>query len=198
MKRILCIVCFFFLCGNAMAQEKGFEKAIEINGGVGLDDCINYTFGANLIGGYRVNPTFFIGGGIGYTYLDGLYYKSYEYLGVGKSNSYDSIEARSNAQAFVRAKLNLTNSKVSPFLLVDLGGTFSLASSSIKMANGLIYEPAFGIDFKMNDNQGMYVMVGYKGSQYEYEYFNTTYGSAGNEIKKGNAGTFCLHLGFKF
>ncbi len=185
------------MCCNLFAQDKGFEKAIEINGGVGLDDCINYTFGASFIGGYRVSPSFFIGAGVGYSYIDGLYYKSYEYISKGESLTYDSYDVRNNIQAFVRAKYNLTKGNVSPFLLVDAGGTFGLTSNEIKMANGFTYEPAFGIDFKINEKQTIYVMLGYKGSQYQYKYFNTTYGSSGEEMLKKAAGIFCIHLGFK-
>lgn len=180
---------------NIFAQDKGFEKSIEINGGAGLDDCINYTFGASFVGGYRVSPSFFIGAGVGYSYIDGLYYTNYEHSN-GESSTYNSYEIRNNMQAFVRAKLNLTNSNISPFLLADIGATLGLTSNEIKMANGLTYEPAFGIDFKIKNKQTMYVMVGYKGSQYQYKYFNTTYGDAGVEILKKTAGTFCIHLGF--
>ena len=198
MKKIFLIIGMIFCCGIGFAQDKGFEKAIEANGSVGLDDCINYTFGANFIGGYRISPSFFVGAGLGYTYIDGLYYKSYEYISKGESLSYNSIEARSNLQAFARAKYNLTKSNVSPFLLIDLGGTFGLTSNTIKMANGFIYEPAFGVDFKIKNEQTIYVMLGYKGTQYQYKYFNTTYGDSGVELQKKTAGTFCIHLGFKF
>ena len=61
-----------------------------------------------------------------------------------------------------------------------------------------MYEPAFGVDFKTKNEQTIYVMLGYKGTQYQYKYFNTTYGDSGVELQKGNAGTFCIHLGFKF
>ena len=198
MKKIFLIIGMIFCCGTGFAQEKGFEKAIEANGSVGLDDCINYTFGANFIGGYRISPSFFIGAGLGYTYIDGLYYKSYEHIGKGESMSYNSIDARSNLQAFARVKYNLTKSNVSPFLLVDLGGTFGLTSNKIKMANGFLYEPAFGVDFKIKNEETIYVMLGYKGTQYQYKYFNTTYGDSGIELQKKTAGAFCIHLGFKF
>ena len=199
MKKFISIICLMFLCGTVAAQERGFEKSIELNGGVGLDDCTNYTFGFNFIGGYRANKTFFIGAGLGYTYLDGLYYSSYEYRGLGNDSfNYDSYDARSNVQIFARAKVNLTQTKVSPFLLIDLGGTFGLTSNEIKMANGLTYEPALGVDININDAQTVYIMLGYKGLQYQYKSFNTTLGNSGEEIIKNMVGNFCLHLGFKF
>jgi hypothetical protein len=64
MKKILFIVCLTVLCGTTLAQNKGFEKAIEVNGGIGLDDYTNYSFGVNFVGGYRFNDTFFVGAGL--------------------------------------------------------------------------------------------------------------------------------------
>ena len=199
MKKILLIIaCLLSFYGNIYAQDKGFEKAIEVNGSIGLDKYTKYTFGANFITGYRFNNSFYIGAGVGYTYLEGLYYSSYEYVSKYNSQKYDSYDARSNLQIFVRTKLNLTSTKISPFILVDLGGTFGLTSNEIKMANGFIYEPAIGVDFKINENQTVYVMLGYKGQQYQYEYFNLTYGDTSDNMYKVNAGSFCFHLGFKF
>lgn len=197
-KFLLVIACLLLLHGNVSAQNKGFEKAIEVNGSVGLDKCTKYTFGANFIGGYRFNDSFFIGAGVGYTYLEGLYYHSYEYVGKYNSQNYDSYDVRSNLQIFVRTKLNLTSTKVSPFVMIDLGGTFGLTSNEIKMANGFMYEPAIGVDFKINEKQTVYAMLGYKGQQYQYKYFNLTYGDTSIETLKENSGGFCFHLGFKF
>ena len=150
MKKIFFIICMIFYCGTGFAQDKGFEKAIEANGGVGLDEYTNYSFGINFIGGYRINQAFFIGAGLGYSYIDGLYYKSYEYSsGIKESYHYNSYDVRNNVQVFARAKYNLTKGNISPFLLIDLGGTFGLTSNEIKMANGLMYEPAFGVDFNI-------------------------------------------------
>ena len=196
MKKLFCAFCFVFMCSSAFAQEQNFEKAFEFNGGVGLDDCINYSFGANFVGGIRPSETIFIGAGVGYAYIDGLYYTSYEYLGKGNSLTYDSCDVRNNLQVFARGKMNFSTEKISPFVSLDLGGTFGLSSNNIKMANGFIFEPAFGIDIKMANKQSMYIMLGYKGCQYEYERFDLTYGRTGTEMENKMAGTFCLHIGF--
>lgn len=198
MKKFVLFACALFLCGIANAQSNKFEKNIEANIGIGLDNCTNYSLGLNFIGGYRASNHFFIGAGIGYAYLDGLYYSSYEYLGKGDSDNYSSYDGRSNMQLFARAKVNLTKTNVSPFLSLDLGGTFGLTSNSIKMANGFIYEPAFGCDFKFKDKGGMYIMIGYKGMQYSYRAFNLTYGDTSDETRKKMAGMFNIHIGFKF
>ena len=198
MKKLLCIIGLFLLCGTISAQENHFATSIEVNGSVGLDDNTKYSFGVNFIGGYQIGKTFFIGAGVGYTYFEGLYYTSTEDGYYGKLDFYDSYDARSNVQVFARAKLYLSKSKVSPFLLVDVGGTFGLTSNEIKMANGLMYEPAIGLDIDINAEQAIYVMIGYKSFQYQYKDFDLRYSNVGDKLCKENAGAFCLHLGFKF
>ncbi len=192
---LLVVCCLFSVAVHA--QSNGFMKSIEANGNVGLDDCVKYSFGLNFVGGYKLG-SFFFGAGVGYSYLEGLYYTSYEYLGKGDSYRYKSYDVRNNINLFARLKANMTQSRISPFLQVDLGGTLGLSSNKIRMANGYMFEPAFGCDFTLNDMQSIFVMLGYKGQQYQYEAFDTTYGSAGNETRKKMAGAFCLHIGFNF
>ncbi len=198
MKKLFCIIGLLLLCGTVSAQKNRFATSIEANGSVGLDDYTKYSFGVNFVGGYQIGKTFFIGAGVGYSYFEGLYYSSTEDGYFDTLEFYDSYDARSNVQVFARAKFNLTKSKVSPFLLVDIGGTFGLTSNEIKMANGLMYEPAIGLDIDINDKQAIYVMIGYKGSQYQYKDFDLRYGNTGEELCKETAGAFCLHFGFKF
>lgn len=178
---------------------QGYEKSIEANVGIGLDNCQKFTFGLSMINGYRINDYFFIGAGVGYEYLDGLYYHSYEYKGsvVGSSN-YDSYDVRNNIQAFARVKANLTNTKVSPFLSGDVGYTVGLSSNEIKMANGLFFQPSFGCDIRLSDKQTIYVMLGYNGQNYNYRWFDNTLGSTEDKTLTKLAGKFAIHVGFIF
>lgn len=199
MRRILLVAAALLTCVVAFGQNKGYEKSIEINGGFGLDDCQKYTFGISMINGYRINDYFFIGAGVGYEYLNGLYYHNYEYKGsIIGSTSYDSYDVRNNIQLFGRVKANLTNTKVSPFLSVDLGYNLGLSSNDIKMANGLLFQPSFGCDFKISNKQSIYVMLGYNGQNYEYKWFDTSLGSSGDEMKQELAGKFSINVGFNF
>lgn len=184
---------------TAFAQTKGFEKAVEATGGIGLDKYQKFSFGVNLVGGYRINDYFFVGAGAGYEYLDGLYYTSYEYhSGAGNSYHGTSDDVRNNIKVFGRLKANLTATKVSPFFAVDLGANFGLSSNEIKMANGFYFEPCFGCDFALSPKQAIYVMLGYNGIGYDYEAFDTTLGSSGYEMRHVLAGKFAIHLGFRF
>lgn len=199
MKKILIFAFALILGAASYAQNSGYEKSIEINGGFGLDDYQNYTFGIGMVNGYRLNDNFYLGLGLGYEYLKGLYLKSYEYIGgfIGSKSSV-SDDIRNNIQIFGRIKANLTNSNVSPFLSCDLGYNAGLSGNDIKMATGLFYEPAFGIDFKMSNEQTMYFTIGYNSQNYEYKFFNLTLGNSGHETENVKAGKLSLRLGFKF
>ena len=199
MKRIIIYALFAMASVTAFAQTKGFEKAVEATGGIGLDKYQKFSFGVNLVGGYRINDHFFVGAGAGYEYLDGLYYTSYEYhSGAGNSYHGTSDDLRNNIKVFVRQKPNLTATKVSQFLADDLGAKLRRSANEIKMANGFYFEPCFGCDFALSPKQAIYVMLGYNGIGYDYKAFDTTLGSAGSEMRHILAGKFSIHLGFKF
>lgn len=202
MKKFLILLCLFLAGISTYAQEgkknKGFEMSIEANGGPGLDKCTKYSFGLNFNAGYRFNPYFYVGAGLGYSYIDGLYYRRHEYISYGKSLNYDSFNVNHNAQLFARLKANFTKTKVSPFISLDLGGTFAMTSRDIRQAEGFMYEPAFGLDFELPENQSLYMMLGYKGQTYTYRYFNMTLGNTYDEDIKYPSGLFNIHLGFKF
>lgn len=92
----------------------------------------------SFVNGYRLNGYLYIGAGVGYEYLDGLYYSSHEYKNaiIGSTN-YDSYDVRNLVQVFARAKANFTSNKISPFVSCDIGNTIDTGSNNIKMANGL-------------------------------------------------------------
>lgn len=199
MKRVILSAFTLFMGVSLFAQNSGYEKSIEINAGFPLDEYQKKTFGIGMVNGYRLNDNFSLGLGIGYEYIEGLYYHSYEYKGgiIGSKN-YDSYDIRNNIQIYGRIKTNLTSTKVSPFLSCDFGYTIGLSDNDIKMANGLFFEPAFGMDFVLNDDQTIYFTVGYNGQNYDYEFFNLTLGSSGSEILNKRAGKLSVKFGFKF
>ena len=199
MKRLIICAIIAMASISAFGQSKSFEKSVEATGGIGLDKYQKFTFGLNFIGGYRLNDYFSVSAGAGYEYLDGLYYSSFEYHG-GAGNSYygTSNDVRNNIKFFGRVKANLTSSGVSPFFSADLGANIGLSSNEIKMANGFFFEPCFGCDFSIDSKQAIYVMLGYNGVGYDYEAFDTTFGSSGYEMCHVLSGKFTIHFGFKF
>lgn len=200
MKKVYCFLLLFMTSIVVVGQNqvKGYEKSVEIKGSVGLDDQTDYAFGVSMVNGYRFNNYLYLGAGVGYEYLKGLYYRSYQYIGHSLSTEYDSKDVRNIIQLYARVKANFTRAKISPFASVDLGNSFSLGSSSIKMANGFFFEPAIGCDFRLNEKQTFYCSLGYNHQRYEYDFFNLTYGSTEHKMQKKPSGTLCVHLGLFF
>ena len=93
MRKLIFTIAAILVGFSSFAQSKGYEKSVEANGAIGLDDCQKFTFGISMVNGYRINDYFFVGAGVGYEYLEGLHYHSYEYRGgiIGFTN-YDSYQ----------------------------------------------------------------------------------------------------------
>lgn len=188
-------VSLFFACSIAFAQDKGYEKSIEFNAGIGLDNTSKYSFGLTMINGYRFNDYLFLGAGLGYEYFQALYYTSHRY-----NESYKSYVPKSLIKLGLRAKVNLSKGNVSPFFSFDFGGALQVGSNSKhSSATGIYYEPAFGIDFKFNGSKnGFYVMLGYHSQSNKYEYFNLDLFDVEQSIEHKNANLFDIKIGFKF
>lgn len=196
MKKVLSITfaILFASCTLSFAQSKGYEKSIEVNGGVALDEMSKFSFGVSMINGYRINEHLFIGALLGYEYFDALYLSSYE----GKGDSYKSYDPKNLLKIGARVKANLSKGKVSPFLSFDLGGGIQVARTEHYPATGLYLEPAFGVDFKLQDKQAVYVMLGYHAQNNRYGRFNLTSSNPGSSDSKVMAALFDIRLGFKF
>lgn len=201
MKRMLLVFTslLLVLCSvSATAQTKHYEKGVEVNGAFGLDKLQKYSFGIATVHSYRFGEHFALGGGVGYEYLNALLYQSYWYKGsLYPSEVEYSYDVRNLIKLFGRAKFNLTKSSVSPFFAVDLGYTISLKNAK-NMARGFFVQPAFGCDFKIGSDQKIFIMAGYNGQQYSYNYFNLTSGKSGVELQKAFAGKINVVIGFDF
>lgn len=203
-KLFLLVALIMVTVSVANAQSKGYEKSIEINGGVGLDNYSKYSFGIAMINGYRFSDHFYLGAGVGYKYINSLYYTSTNYVGDRYTGYYESFDSRNLIQIYARAKANLSKGQISPFFQFDVGGSLDLNSNKdAGTAGGVILEPAFGVDFKTKDPKtAIYVSVGYnmQGISYrEWDLDTDVVGtSAGDVMKDGLAGQLTFRVGFRF
>lgn len=182
------------LCSvSMMAQNKGYEKTLEVFGGPGLSDDSKYNLGIDIVNGYRASNTFFIGGGVGFKYAECRYYHSY----MGKGDTYDSRDNKYLIPIFARAKANLTNTKVSPFLAADLGWTFDVGQNPNKNIEGFFAEPQFGMDFNL-DGLGLFVIAGVNIQNFHYTFFTITDREVGDENNNYMIGTLNIKFGVRF
>lgn len=202
MKKELLILSFIFMMMAlpfcAQAQNKGYEKSIELNGGIPIDKYSKYSLGITMMNGYRFNDFFYLGAGVGYEYFNALYYTSYEYIGWGYSDDYSSYYGKNMLRLFARVKVNLTKTKVSPYFAGDIGYAIDFNTNEYATTSGLMFEPQFGIDFKLPENIGLYIAVGYRGQQNNYNRHVLTYGETGSSKENVLAELIDIKFGIKF
>ena len=184
------IVLFLLITASfTIKAQKGYEKSIEVGGSVGLDKFTNSSFEIEMINGYRFSDYLFLGAGVGFRYTDALYYQSYI-----ASRFYESRDGKYLIPLYARLKVNLTKTKVSPFLLGNLGYTFDVGQNPNKNTHGLMIEPAFGVDFSLSEGKtGLYFLVGFNLQNAEYTYLGST-----QQTINGMANSISFRGGIKF
>ena len=203
-KLFLLVALIMATVSVANAQSKGYEKSIELNGGVGLDNYSKYSFGISMINGYRFSDHFYLGAGVGYKNINSLYYTSTNYVGNRYTGYYESFDSRNLIQLYARAKANLSKGQISPFFQFDVGGSLDLNSNKdAGTASGVILEPAFGVDFKTKDPKtAIYVSVGYNMQGMSYRKWDLNPDvvgtSAGDVMINRLAGQLKFRIGFRF
>jgi len=191
MKKLFFTVLAIFVFSSIFAQNKGYEKTIEIGGNFGLDNMTNYSFNISMINGYRFNDNLFTGIGVGYRYTDALYCESDI---TGKDN-----DGKDLIPVFFRIKVNLTKGKVSPFFVGDAGYSIDLGGHPYRTVEGFMCDPAFGIDFKLNDKKtALYFMTGVNIQKSKYYYFRVNSDIPMEEIIKSNGYAIEFRLGIRF
>lgn len=153
-KALISGVIILLTVHSLAAQDRGFQTGVEINVGKGVDSKItNIHGGISAIEGFNFNKTLYIGAGLGIGYADGLGTEIHQYTADGKE-----VELRDNkitdiswsAKAFARAKVYVSRSNVSPFVMCDCGYSHRIGDKgSARMNTGLYFSPGIGCDFSL-------------------------------------------------
>lgn len=191
MKKLIVII-LIGLSTSLIAQNKGYEKSIEVYGGFGLNELSKYQIGISMINGYRLNDFCYFGIGIGIRYQESRYYLSRELYG----GTYDSRTPCYHIPLNFRVKFNLTKTDISPFLSGDIGTNVKAGGVNSKTISGFFFEPLFGVDIKTKENVTPYFAVGINVANAQYKYFHIK--EAYQSTIKSKATTLVFHIGFKF
>ncbi len=199
MKRILLffVLSTFISIPSINAQNKGYEKSIEIGYSVGVAKYNNDNIHLSIINGYRFNNTLYAGIGVGVGYSNSL-------DGIDISTLRYTTEYRTDAillPIYGNIKANLSNdTKISPFLSLNIGYTFD-ANQYLRDAPGFFLQPNFGVDFKITDQTSIYGLVGINLQHFEYTYTRNI-GSTTSDweitTKSEMFKAIDLKIGFKF
>lgn len=185
------------LSSSANAQNKGYEKSVEIGYAIGVGKYNNDIFNLSMINGYRFNDTFFAGIGVGVGYSNALNGVDISTLGI-------TTEFRTEAiliPIYANIKANLSkDNKISPFLSLNIGYTIDV-NQYLKDAPGFFIQPNFGVDFKITDKTSIYGLVGFNLQHFDYSYtrnVGTTSSDWEITTKSEMFKAIDLKIGFKF
>ena len=168
MKKCLFLFVMLFVVLQLSAQSK-FEPQVKIAYDLGIDDNKNQSFGAEFLGGYKINESFRLGIGTGVSWCKHLYEKR----GVSSITSKyysDYKETALYIPLFINGKFNFLKEGISPYLALDLGYTFFVPFSNYADNNklGLMIKPTFGFDFPIW-NGDLFLELGYKYQKRNWE-----------------------------
>lgn len=196
MKKFLIVLAMLMTTMNLFAQkQQGYEKTIEGFANIGMGKISNTTFGVVMINGYRLSDKLFVGLGVGVGYANEVWSveKIDDYVNVKKGESYP-------VPIFLNGKFSLSASDIAPYVSASVGYTLDI-NEYIKDAPGLMFEPAFGFDFKLNDKQFAYIQLGLNFQHGEYYYEKDIYDILGDwEIgtKEEMFKAISIRVGFSF
>ena len=158
--RALFVAAFVLLTTNVYSQ---FAPSVKINTEIPVDGNKNFCLRAQVICGYRINPTVLIGAGTGISYTD-LLFEPAHYNSLINYYSKDYKETGAYVPVFATAKFNFIKDGISPYIAVDAGYSFLIPFSEYArkyVSLGFFASPHFGVDFPLSKGS-LGVELGYK------------------------------------
>lgn len=171
MKRFIVSLFVTLISILTFAQKSRFDKSIEIGGSYGINEITKVSLNASIVNGYHFNDYLFAGIGFGYGYCDGLSRDIYTYDLDGSSTYTGKVyDVCHSLHAFLRAKVNFTNTKISPFACLD-GGISADFGDLVgpRMQDGFFYLPKIGFDYQCSNERKVSFALGYSGQHYVYD-----------------------------
>lgn len=183
--------CYECIC----TKTTRYEKTIEGFANIGMEEISNTTLGVVMVNGYRWNSRLFVGLGVGVGYAN-------EVWSVEKVDNYTDIKKGESypVPIFINGKYSLSTNDIAPYVSASIGYTLDI-NEYIKDAPGLMIEPAFGFDFKLNDKQFAYIQLGLNFQHGDYSYQKDVYDIMGDweiSIKEDMFKAISFRVGFSF
>ena len=161
MRRVLFMVTLMFIAMNANSQKA--VQSIEAYGGVSIDNYSKYSFGTSYSIGGALSSKFHLGGGVGFRYIEALYYTS------SLTSISESYDGKYLIPLFARVTVNLTDEGVRHFIRCDLGYTFDIGQNQNKNTEGLFFHPAVGFTFTTSAKSSVYLAAGLNVQHTHYQ-----------------------------
>lgn len=170
MKKYYLLLALLLACGTASAQKTHYQGEVVINYGLGVGDIRLSREGVFLINGFRFNPYFSAGVGIG---LDYLY--------AGKEESYLSLPLFADLKFYVPL-----SPKVDLLAWFDGGYSFGLKGEKFSGIDidiqGLMISPGLGVNVKSTERIALNIGLCYINQKCTLSYQNETASAPVNAI----------------
>lgn len=197
MKKITLVLLSLIVAINLSAQKpQGYEKTLEGFANIGMGDISNTSFGVAMINGYRFSDLLFVGVGVGVGYANEIWSVeevNNKYIDIKKGESYP-------VPIFVKGKYSFSTNDITPYVSASIGYTLDI-NEYIKDAPGLMIEPAFGVEFVINEKQFAYIQLGLNFQHGDYYYEKDVYDILGDweiGIKEDMFKAISFRVGFSF
>ena len=171
---LITILLMFVAATSGFAQGKGWETDLELNIRKGFQSQVSkISCGIDVVEGYNFDNGFYLGGGIGAVYADGLMQEIHQFNAEGaevelSNNTVNNVSW--GAKAFLRAKYDFNPGL--PFVVCDAGYSQRIGDSKYAMNTGFFAAPGIGGSIDLFGKR-VYGIISYDVFQWSYEYHRT-------------------------
>lgn len=192
MKRIL-FICFLSLASFVInAQDNlpsnGYRGFADFGYTVGVGDYEFGRFEVSTTQGYQFNPYFFVGGGVGFHFM-----QSYETAGM--EIALDKRDAKVSIPLFADLRGTFSKRKFAPF--IDLKAGYFLTNN-----DGLYGNISVGCRMTVKRKQAVSLSVGYTYEKLEFETFDRSMNSTSMNYTRSSRKLDCegisIKIGYEF
>ncbi len=168
--------------------KEGYHGFVDLGYSVGVGDYTFDRFELSSSHGYQFNPYFFLGGGLGFHFMQ-------KYETPDMDIPLDSRDFMVDIPIYAETRITFVNGKISPFIsgrggyyLTHNGGTYLNASIGCRFAIGI--------------NQAINVLVGYSSEKLEFNTFERFNSSSSmdysTEKRKLSTEGISIRVGYEF
>lgn len=163
MKRFLLLLVVIFSCGVVSnAQDNtfggGYRGFADLGYTIGVGDYEFNRFEISTTHGYQVNPYFFVGGGVGFHFMN-----SYETPGM--QYALDKRDSKVSIPLFADFRGTFSKRKFAPFVDLKLG-------YFVTNNDGFYGNISAGCRMALKGKQGISLSIGYTYEKLEYQIFD--------------------------
>lgn len=170
---------------------KQIEYSAELSAGPAIDDRSKFSLGVSFLAAHHFNDTVALNLGVGFRGTQG---KQTEFFTPQYAVATSSYDFEVLLPLFARIKATPYRfGKWTPAIMLDLGAAFRLTKSQM---GGFFFEPALGMDYKLNSHLFLNMALGLNWMQTAYDYQNYWYTQS--ERIGSSAMTLMFHMGLDF